>query len=115
MKIKKMFKELKEIFKESPVNGLFVIFCYGVPILIIIGFLVLGLIRIYYVVSGNKQIIDTSFDFNRAVIELPNGEIVDGEINSWRDYEDGDQLQIIMEDGKVYLTSTYHCTLIKDN
>lgn len=104
-------RDLKELFKDSPIEcSLFLFLC-----LILVISAVLGGIRVYHVISGNKQIIDTNFDFNRAIIELPNGEVVDGEIDTWKDYDDGDQLQIIMEDGRVYLTSTYHCTLVKDN
>lgn len=49
----------------------------------------------------NKQIIDLAYNYNYAIIELPNGEIVEGKISSWKDYE-GDQLQIVI-DGITYL------------
>lgn len=60
---------------------------------------------------GNKDMWDTVYTFDYAIIKLPNGEIVEGEVESWTDYEDGDQLQITI-DGKIYLTSTLNCTLI---
>lgn len=63
---------------------------------------------------GNKDIFDTNYTFDRAIIALPNGESIEVEIKQWKDYEDGDQLQIIAEDGTVYLTSTLNCTLIND-
>lgn len=49
----------------------------------------------------NKQIIDLAYNYNYAIIELPNGEIVEGKISSWKDYE-GDQLQIVIN-GITYL------------
>lgn len=29
---------------------------------------------------------------------MPNGEIVEGKVDSWKDFEDGDQLQITVDD-----------------
>lgn len=63
---------------------------------------------------GNKDMFDTNYTFDRAIIALPNGEVVEVEIDKWTDYEDSDQLQIIAKDGTVYLTSTLNCTLIND-
>ena len=63
---------------------------------------------------GNKDLFDTNYTFDRAIIALPNGEYIEVEIDKWTDYEDGDQLQIIAKDGTVYLTSTLNCTLIND-
>jgi len=61
---------------------------------------------------GNKQMFDTKYTFDRAIICLPNGEVVDGEVESWTDYE-GEQLQIKI-DGVTYLTSSYNAVLIAD-
>lgn len=63
---------------------------------------------------GNKDMFDTNYTYDRAIIALPNGEVIEVEIDKWTDYEDGDQLQIIAKDGTVYLTSTLNCTLIND-
>lgn len=63
---------------------------------------------------GNKDLWDTNYTYDRAIIALPNGESIEVEIKQWTDYEDGDQLQIIAKDGTVYLTSTLNCTLIND-
>ena len=41
---------------------------------------------------GNQQLFDSTFTFDYAIIELPNGEIVEGKVVSWNDYE-GEQLQ----------------------
>lgn len=61
-------------------------------------------------VGCNKQILDLQYSFNYAIIQLPNGEIVEGKVQSWKDY-DGEQLQVKI-DGVVYLTSSYNCTLM---
>lgn len=62
---------------------------------------------------GNMDMLDTNYTYNRAIIDLANGESIEVEIKQWRDYEDGEQLQIITPDGTVYLTSSYNCTLIR--
>ena len=62
---------------------------------------------------GNKDMWDTVYTFDYAIIKLPNGEIVEGKVDKWTDYEDGDQLQVTI-DGKLYLTSTLNCTLIQN-
>ena len=59
----------------------------------------------------NKQLFDTTYRFDRAIISLPDGTIVDGKIQSWRDYEDGDQLQIKI-DGVTYLVHSSDAVLI---
>ena len=63
---------------------------------------------------GNKDIWDTNYTYDRAIIGLPNGESIEVEIEQWRDYEDGEQIQIIAKDGTIYLVSSYNCTLIRD-
>lgn len=62
--------------------------------------------------SANKQWLDWNYKFDTAIIDLHN-EVITVKVKSWTDYEDGEQLQIFAEDGTVYLTSSYNCTLIK--
>lgn len=65
----------------------------------------------FSLVSCNKQIVDLNYSFNYAIIRLPDGTIVEGKVQSWTDYEDGEQLQVKI-DGVTYLTSSFNCTLI---
>ncbi len=44
----------------------------------------------------------------------PNGEIIEGEVDSWRDYEDGDQIQVII-DGVTYLVHAANTVLMTEN
>lgn len=75
--------------------------------------MILALVAVASVFSGcNKQIIDTNHSFDYAYILLPNGECVEGPVQSWLDYDDGDQLQIKIG-GTVYLTDTTRAVLIK--
>lgn len=59
----------------------------------------------------NKQIIDFTYSYNYAIIELPNGEVVEGKVDSWTDYEDGDQLQIVIN-GDTYLVHSSNVALM---
>lgn len=60
---------------------------------------------------GNKQIFDLTYTFNYAVIGLPNGESIEGEIDSWKDYE-GEQFQVVI-DGVTYLTHAENVVMMK--
>ena len=62
---------------------------------------------------GNKDMFDTVYTFNRAIIKLPNGEVIEGKIDRWADYEDGEQLQITIA-GTIYLVHSSKCVLIND-
>lgn len=61
--------------------------------------------------SCNKQIFDTTYKFDKAIISLPNGELVEGKIDSWTDYEDGDQIQVKIN-GTTYLVHSEDIVLI---
>jgi small-conductance mechanosensitive channel len=61
----------------------------------------------------NKQMFDPVYSFDKAIISLPNGEIVEGKIDNWTDYEDGDQIQVKI-DGVVYLVHSSDVVLIKE-
>lgn len=62
---------------------------------------------------GNVQIMDTTWSFERAIIELPNGDIIEGKVSSWKDFEDGDQIQVKI-DGKTYLVHSSNVVLISE-
>lgn len=66
-------------------------------------FLLLIFISIFISGCGNKQIIDTTYTFTYAEIKMPSGEVVKGKVDSWRDFEDGDTVQIVIN-GETYLT-----------
>lgn len=75
--------------------------------------LMLVLIMSLSMTGCNMQVVDVTYSYNYAYISLPNGECVEGEVDSWRDYEDGDQLQVVI-DGTVYLTDTTRCVLVQN-
>lgn len=79
---------------------------------LLISLFALAIIAMSFAGCGNKDYFDTVRTYDRAIILLPNGEVVDTKIKAWRDYEDGEQLQITAEDGTVYLTNSFRCDLI---
>ena len=53
---------------------------------------------------GNRQVgWDTTQTFTYAILELGNGELIEGTVESWRDFEDSDVVQFTMN-GVTYLT-----------
>ena len=61
----------------------------------------------------NKQLMDLTYSYEYAIIGLPNGEVVEGKVSSWTDYEDGDQLQVKIN-GKTYLVHSSNVVLISN-
>lgn len=62
---------------------------------------------------GNYDYFDTELLFTKAIVRMPNGGVVELEIDTWRDYE-GEQIQIQTTDGKVYVVSSYNCVLVNE-
>ena len=62
---------------------------------------------------GNYQMIDTTYRFDKAIISLPNGEVIEGKVEGWTDYEDGDQIQVKIN-GVTYLVHSSNIILIKE-
>lgn len=72
-------------------------------------------ILMYLILSacGNRQIIDTTYKFDRAIIKLPNGEVVEGRVQAWDDYENSDTVQVKI-DGTTYYVHMLNAALIAD-
>ncbi len=78
---------------------------------IVILLVVIAALTTSLISCGNKMVFDTTYSFEEVIAELPNGEILEGKLEGWTDYEDGDQIQIKV-DGKVYLVHSTNCALI---
>ena len=61
----------------------------------------------------NKQVVDLTYSYERAIISLPNGEIVEGKVQSWTDFKNGDQIQVKI-DGVTYLLHASQVVLISE-
>ena len=62
---------------------------------------------------GNKQLFDTTYSFEYAYVALPNGEVVEGKPSSWKDYEDSDVIQVVIN-GKTYLTHYENVVMVSE-
>ena len=61
----------------------------------------------------NQQILDTTWHFNRAII-IVGDESYEVEVQSWRDFENSDMMQVRTRDGKTYLTHSSNIILIQE-
>lgn len=76
--------------------------------------LIVSAIALAMSLSGcNKQIVDVTYSYERAIISLPNGEIVEGKVQSWTDFRNGDRIQVKI-DGVTYLLHVSQVVLISE-
>ena len=75
-------------------------------------FIIISMLIMILTMTGcNKQVVDLTYKYDWAVLVLPNGSVIEGEVDSWRDYADGDQIQVTI-DGVTYLTHATDVVLI---
>ena len=74
---------------------------------------VIAITTIFMFNSCNKTIVDTTYTFDKAIINLGE-EYITINVKSWTDYQDGDQIQVTADDGTTYLVHSSNITLIKE-
>ena len=84
---------------------------YGINIVLGLTLIVVGVVG--SCASCNVQLADTTWNFDRAVINMQDGTIVSGEVDSWLDFENSDAVQIKI-DGVTYYTHLSNVVLIDD-
>lgn len=62
---------------------------------------------------GNRQLIDTTYSYEYAYVQLPGGKVVEGKISSWKDWEDSDTVQVVIG-GKTYLSHYSNIVLVSE-
>ena len=65
-----------------------------IAVVVILVVAIVGFVIYWETTHGNRRLIDTKNRFDRAIISLPNGEVVDGKVSSWLDYSDSDVVLI---------------------
>ena len=60
--------------------------------------------------GGNEQVFDTKWRFEWAIVQLGNGELLEGPVSSWKDFENSDMIQFTMN-GITYLTHSSNVIL----
>lgn len=91
-----------DFFENHPVISIIIAVLLVLAIIFGISYAVRGSKNILF--GGNRQVFDTKYAFHWAIIELGNGELLEGAVKSWNDYDESDTVQIVMEDGTVILT-----------
>ena len=74
---------------------------------------VIVLLTVCLLSACNKQMVDLTYSYEYAIIGLPNGEVVEGKVSSWTDFEEGDQIQVKLN-GKTYLVHSSNVVLISN-
>lgn len=59
----------------------------------------------------NYDTLDTQYHFDRAIIRLPDGQTISGNVDRWRDFDNNSLLQITIN-GVTYLVHAENATLI---
>ena len=78
--------------------------------IIMVILLVLTCVRSIY--GFNFQLFDTTWHFDEVQIAMPNGEVISGKVDTWKDYEDSDMVQVVVDDVSYY-THGSNVVLIK--
>jgi len=84
-----------------------------IAIVVVLVILIASFVIYWETTHGNRQLIDTKYRFDRAIIAMPNGQVIDGKVTSWLDYQDSDAVQVTIN-GKTYLTHYANVCLIDE-
>lgn len=80
---------------------------------ILIALLLISILMMTGCSLGNRQIgLDFKQSFDEAIIILHNGEMIEGKIDNWRDFEESDVVQVTIE-GITYLTHYSNVILMR--
>lgn len=89
----------------------------------ILGFVVIGIISFAVIIglfsgykglNSNKDFLKVDYNFKKAVIKLPNNEIVAGEVEEWTTYDNKDTVKVKIKNGKQYLGHSSDIVLYND-
>lgn len=61
----------------------------------------------------NMELIDTTWKFDRAVVNLTPDRVVEGVVQSWTDFDGSDMIQVRIDDA-IYLTHSSNVVLIAE-
>ena len=75
---------------------------------------VIGLFSGYKALNSNKDFLKVDYTFKKAVIKLPNDEIVTGEVEEWTTYDNKDTVKVKLKNGKQYLGHSSDIVLYND-
>ena len=76
----------------------------------ILAIIVVLLVLLTLTIGCNYKVVDLNYDFKNAYVKIGE-EWHDLELKSWRDYEDGEQIQLVLLDGTVLIVHSANCVL----
>lgn len=76
--------------------------------------IIIGLYSGYKALNSNKDFLKVDYNFKKAVIKLPNNEVVTGEIEEWTTYDSKDTVKVKLKNGKQYLGHSSDIVLYND-
>ena len=75
----------------------------------------ISLVFLTTILAGcNKDIWQRDYEFTKAIIKLPNGEIVEGEVEEWTSYQQKSMVKVKIKGGKQYLGHSNNIILYND-
>ena len=96
--------------KNFRTKNIFGIIIVGMLTLVIIFELFSG----FKALNGNKDLLKVDYNFKKAIIKLPNNEIITGEVDEWTTYDNKDTLKVKLKNGKQYLGHSSNIILYND-
>lgn len=76
-----------------------------IKVIALVALLAVGALVLSGCSIGNRQIgPDLTQSFRWAILELGNGELIEGRVTSWRDFDESDVVQFTLDNGITYLT-----------
>lgn len=76
--------------------------------------IIIGLYSGYKALNSNKDFLKVDYNFKKAVIKLPNNEVVTGEVEEWTTYDSKDTVKVKLKNGKQYLGHSSDIVLYND-
>lgn len=64
---------------------------------------------VFFTFNGNRTLIDTKFYYDYAIVQLADGSVIEGKVDTWRDYE-GEQIQVTIN-GETWLVHSANISL----
>ena len=78
-------------------------------------FLALAICALLTLSGCNVGIIDTTYSYDYALVELPGGKVEKVEVDMWYEYENSEMIQIQAKDGTIYYTHAENVVLVRED
>lgn len=80
----------------------------GFVVMILVAAIAFGAVA-FQTFNGNRTLIDTKFYYDYAIVQLADGSVIEGKVDTWRDYE-GEQIQVTIN-GETWLVHSANLSL----